>query len=129
MLTFALSLILPHNRAVTAEIWLREYSVLCIASLVATIGAGAMFFGLEPKIHRHESYHTVQVTSIIPTGGDTGRMIIDVILPDGSARHMTTKSGAILGGITKTACIERRKRVGTGKLLYRLVPSHNCLGV
>ena len=129
MLSFALSLILPQNQAVTAEIWLREYSVLCVVSLLAPIGMIALFLGLEPKIHRHDSYHTVQVTGIIPTGSDTGRMLIDVTLPDGSARGMTTASGAVLGGITKTACIERRKQIATGKLFYRLVPPHNCLGV
>jgi len=129
MLSFILSLILPQDQAVTAEIWLREYSVLCIALLVATIGAGALFFGLEPKINRHESYQTVQVTGTIPTGSDTGRMLVDVTLPDGSARRMSTTSGTVLGGITKTACIERRKQVATGKHLYRLVPAHNCVGL
>jgi len=117
---------LSRERAVEAEYWLREYSVLAVVLLLALIGAFFLFFRLEPKTHRHEEFVTVQVTGIVATGDENVRLIVDVILPDGSARRMTTKSGVVFGGITDRACVEQRRQVETGKRLYRLAPLHNC---
>ena len=47
-------------------------------------------------------------------------------LPDGTRRTASTKSGAIYGQITDTACVKLRKEIDTDRSWVTLVSKHKC---
>lgn len=116
------------NRALTRRLWQDRLSRLAVPALI--FGAVASLFVLLPddEPHIHDSYHTAQVTgfAVRQTDDSPPSYVLTTRLSDGRTFTVSTKSGALAGQVTDTACIELRKREKSGKLTARLANSTHC---
>lgn len=113
-------------KAATLTFVIREYSVLSLAALFFVGGSIALWLFSQPEPYLHDSYILADVTGIVPTGSNSGRVLVDVTLPGGPSLRLTTTSGQVIGSIIGTACVARARYIDSGSFRYRLVPMHNC---
>lgn len=119
--------ILGQYRAEMLRYYVREYGVLSIAGFLGIAGMTALVLWFDPEKYVHDGNIVVGVTGIFHAAGDNhSKVIVGVVLPDGSRRNLIAVHGSTYGSISDRACVERRRSETSANFRYRLVPAQKC---
>ena len=119
--------LLGQYRAKVLRYYVREYAVLSIAGILGIAGITALVLWFDPEKYVHDGYLVVGVTGIFHDAGvKYSRVIVGVVLPDGSRRNLIAVHGSTYGSISDRACVERRRSEASEYFHYRLVPAQKC---
>ena len=119
--------IVGQYRAEVLRYYVREYAVLGIAGILGIAGMTALVLRFDPEKYVHDGYNVVGVTGIFHDAGvKYSRVIVGVVLPDGSRRNLIAVHGSTYGSISDRACVERRRSEASEYFRYRLVPAQKC---
>jgi len=119
--------ILGQYRVEVLRYYVREYAVLSIAGILGIAGMTALVLWFDPEKYVHDRYIVVGVTGIFHDAGvKYSRVIVGVVLPDGSRRNLIAVHGSTYGSISDRACVERGRSEASEYFRYRLVPAQKC---
>lgn len=97
------------------------------------LGASAAFIGAhfwitQPGAFRHVGFVPAEVMSSFPLQSDTGPQGVryQVRLANGRVLFVSSSSGAVIGQISGTACVDLLRHRKAERFRGRLVPLQNC---
>lgn len=127
MLLRILTRVFGRKRGANLHFAFVEFGFAIVFGLLFLVLAITFFLRFQLPHHNRIGYVTADVVGVIPRASvHASGIIVDIQLPDGTFARVSPRSGAIMGSIVDTACVEKRQYSESKEFRYHLVPPHKC---